>query len=315
MNESERYGPRRLDRREAIATLAGATLALAIPGSARGATPQEVRTRPIPSSGEQVPVVGLGTSRTFDVGTSAGARAPLHTVLGDFVANGGTLVDTSPMYGASEAVIGDLGAELNVLDRLFVATKVWTSGEEAGVEQMETSARRLRRPVMDLMQVHNLVDWRTQLRTLRAWKEAGRIRYLGITHYRTDAFEALERIMKAESLDFVQLNYSIATREAEQRLLPLAADRGIAVLVNRPFERGSLFRRVRGAALPPWAADFDCASWGQFFLKYIIGHPAVACPIPATSKPKHLNDNMGAARGRLPDEAGRRRMVAWMESL
>jgi diketogulonate reductase-like aldo/keto reductase len=219
------------------------------------------------------------------------------------------------MYGAAEAVVGDLAAALGLLGSLFLTTKVWTTGREAGVAEMERSLRRLRARRLDLLQVHNLVDWRTQLSTLRAWKEAGRGRYLGVTHYVASAYGELERVMRDERFDFVQLNYSLVEREAEQRLLPLARERGIAVLVNRPFAEGELFRRVRGRPLPPWAADFDCASWGQFFLKWILAHAAVTCVIPATSKPEHLADNMRAGTSPLPDATTRARMVAHLETL
>jgi diketogulonate reductase-like aldo/keto reductase len=219
------------------------------------------------------------------------------------------------MYGQAESVVGDLAAELGLHSSLFVATKVWTSGREAGVAQMERSLKRLRVARLDLMQVHNLVDWQTHLRTLRDWKAAGRVRYLGVTHCTASAYGDLERIMRSERLDFVQLNYSLAEREAEDHLLPLAADRGIAVLANRPYAEGALFRRVRGRPLPPWAAELDCTSWGQFFLKWILAHPAVTCVIPATSKPEHLTDNMGAGTGTLPDAATRTRMAAHLDAL
>jgi diketogulonate reductase-like aldo/keto reductase len=214
------------------------------------------------------------------------------------------------MYGAAESVAGDLAADLGVTGRLFLATKVWTSGRQAGVTQMEQSLRRLRARRLDLMQIHNLLDWRTHLRTLRDWKAAGRIRYLGVTHYTAGAYDELERVLRDEPLDFVQVNYSLGEREAERRILPLARDRGIAVLVNRPFAEGGLFQRVRGKALPAWAAEVDCESWAQIFLKWILAHPAVTCAIPATSRPQHLVDNMKAGLGRLPDAAARERMAA-----
>jgi diketogulonate reductase-like aldo/keto reductase len=219
------------------------------------------------------------------------------------------------MYGTAETVVGDLGSELGLLASLFIATKVWTQGREAGLGQMERSLQRFRLRRLDLVQVHNLLDWQTHLRTLREWKETGRVRYVGVTHYTASAHDDLERVLRGEPLDFVQLNYSLAEREAERRLLPLARDRGIAVLVNRPYADGALFQRVRGHRLPPWAADLDCASWGQFFLKWILAHPAVTCVIPATSKPEHLADNMGAGAGALPDSAARERMAAHLASL
>jgi diketogulonate reductase-like aldo/keto reductase len=272
-------------------------------------------TRPIPASGEMLPVVGLGTYQSFDVGGGASERDPLKEVLRLFVQQGGKLVDSSPMYGPSESVVGDLAAELGITGQLFMATKVWTSGREAGIRQMEESLRRMKVSRMDLMQIHNLLDWKTHLGTLQQWKAAGRIRYIGITHYHSGAYAELERLMKMKDFEFVQFNYSIAEREAEERILPLAREIGIAVIVNRPFAQASLFSRVRGKDVPAWAAEFDCQSWGQFFLKYILGHAAVTCVIPATGKPQHLLDNMGAGTGKLPDESTRRKMAAFMDSL
>ncbi len=266
--------------------------------------------RPIPSSGEKIPAVGLGTWRTFDVGASATERAPLKDVLQRFAELGGRVVDSSPMYGAAESVVGDLATDLAITDTLFLATKVWTSGRDTGVAQMEQSLRRLRRQRLDLMQIHNLLDWRTHLRTLREWKAAGRVRYVGVTHYTSSAYDELERVLRGEPLDFVQVNYSLGEREAERRILPLARDRGVAVLANRPFSEGGLFQRVRGRALPEWAAALDCESWAQFFLKWILAHSAVTCVIPATSRPQHLVDNMKAGTGSLPDAATRERMAA-----
>jgi diketogulonate reductase-like aldo/keto reductase len=275
-------------------------------GSA-GAAPLLVR--PIPSSGERIPVIGLGTWRTFDVGGTA-ERAPLREVLQRFVALGGRVIDSSPMYGNAESVVGDLAAEEKVTDTLFLATKVWTSGRDAGIKQMEQSVQRLRTRRLDLMQIHNLVDWRTHLRTLREWKQAGRVRYAGLTHYTASAHDDLEQALRAEPVDFVQVNYSIGERDAERRLLPFARERGVAVLVNRPFSEGGLFRRVRGTPLPPWAAEIGCESWAQLFLKWIVAHPAVTCAIPATSRPEHLVDNMKAGLAPLPDQATRDRIVA-----
>jgi diketogulonate reductase-like aldo/keto reductase len=292
--------------RRAVLQMMTAAAAAAGPAPAGASIVQ----RPIPSSGETIPAVGLGTWRTFDVGASAAVRAPLREVLQRFVGLGGRLVDSSPMYGAAESVVGDLGADLAITDKLFVATKVWTSGREAGVAQMEESFRRLRAKRLDLMQIHNLLDWRTHLRTLREWKQAGRIRYVGVTHYTSGAYDELARVLGSEPLDFVQVNYSLGERQAERRILPLARDRGIAVIVNRPFSEGGLFQRVRGRALPAWAAEFDCESWAQFFLKWILAHPAVTCVIPATSQPQHLIDNMKAGNGTLPDAATRERMTA-----
>jgi aryl-alcohol dehydrogenase-like predicted oxidoreductase len=265
--------------------------------------------RAIPRGGEKLPAIGLGTWQTFDVGESESQRAPLREVLKEFVRLGGSVIDSSPMYGESETVAGDLATELGVRDKLFLATKVWTSGRASGIRQMNESFQKLRTERMDLMQVHNLEDWQTHLKTLREWKEQGRVRYVGITHYTERAYDELERVMRAETVDFVQLNYSIVERAAETRILPLARDRGLGVLVNRPFAKGGLFSRVRGKQLPPWAAEFDCTSWAQFFLKFILSHPAVTCAIPATSKVNHLVDNMGAGVGRLPDPKTREKMA------
>jgi diketogulonate reductase-like aldo/keto reductase len=296
----------RLTRRAVLGLMAAAAGA----GAARGAALPSMLQRPIPSSGEAIPAVGLGTWRTFDVGEGGAARAPLKDVLARFVELGGRVIDSSPMYGTAESVVGDLASELGITNRLFLATKVWTSGRDAGVAQMEASLRKLRVRRLDLMQIHNLLDWRTHLATLRAWKDAGRIRYLGVTHYTASAYDELERVLRGEPLDFVQVNYSLGEREAERRILPVARERGVAVLVNRPFSEGGLFQRVRSRALPDWAAEIDCASWAQFFLKWILAHPSVTCVIPGTSRPDHMVDNMAAGRGRLPDAATRERMTA-----
>jgi aryl-alcohol dehydrogenase-like predicted oxidoreductase len=272
-------------------------------------------TKPIPKTGERLPVIGLGTWQTFDVGASESARAPLREVLREFVRLSGSVIDSSPMYGNSESVTGDLAAELHVEKKLFLATKVWTSGREAGIRQMEQSHKRLRAGRMDLFQVHNLVDYRTQLSTLRAWKEQEKVRYIGVTHYTASAYDELARVLAREDLDFVQLNYSFAEREAEKRLLPLAAEKRLAVLINRPLAAGNLFNSVRGKPLPPWANEVGCASWAQFFLKFVISHPAVTCAIPATSKVAHLADNMRAGFGQLADISARERMARYVGSL
>ncbi|HXF65478.1 MAG TPA: aldo/keto reductase [Burkholderiales bacterium] len=301
-------------RRQALRLLAGCgTLAL-MSDCARAAPPALLR-RPIPKSGETLPAVGLGTWQSFDVGPSDAERAQLKEVLRELAAAGGSVVDSSPMYGRAERVVGELAAELGLREQLFLATKVWTSGREAGIRQMENSLRLMRAGRMDLMQVHNLLDVETHTRTLQEWKAAGRIRYAGITHYHAGAHAEIERLLGSRRYEFAQFNYSMAEREAEARLLPYCAANGIAVLVNRPFAEGALFRRVRGKELPPWCAEFDCASWAQFFLKYILSHPAVTCVIPGTRRPAHMKDNLRAGLGRLPDEGQRRRMVEYLERL
>ncbi|MBV6640715.1 MAG: aldo/keto reductase [Cyclobacteriaceae bacterium] len=269
-----------------------------------------VMKRKIPSSGEMLPIVGVGTWQTFDVGTSPSERSPLKEVLKTLLEKGGTVIDSSPMYGRSEGVVGELSTELGINEKLFVATKVWTSGRQSGIDQMNRSFSLLRRKTIDLMQIHNLVDWRTHLATLRPWKEDGKIRYLGITHYTESSYDNIEQILKTEKLDFLQINYSIVSRQVEERILPLAQDKGVAMIINQPYEGGSLFRSVRGKELPGYAKEFDCTSWGQFFLKFILGHPAVTCVIPGTDNPRHMIDNMGAGLGKLPDQEMRKRMIA-----
>jgi diketogulonate reductase-like aldo/keto reductase len=266
--------------------------------------------RKIPSSGELLPVIGLGTWQTFDVDPSQHARAPLAEVLGTFAELGGKLVDSSPMYGNSEEVVGDLAAKLGLQKKLFIATKVWTSGRQHGITQMEDSMRKLRAGPIDLMQVHNLVDVNTHLSTLREWKQAGRVRYIGVTHYTASGHDAVARIVAVQPLDFLQINYSVAEREAERSLLPLATERGVAVIANRPFGAGGSFNRLRGRPLPSWAAEIGCESWAQVLLKFIVSHPAVTCVIPATSKVVHLRDNMKAAYGPMPDQKLRARIAA-----
>ena len=277
--------------------------------AAAPAAATRMHQRAIPSSGEQLGIIGCGTWQTFDVGAAAEDRKRLADVLQIMFDAGGSVVDSSPMYGRSEAVTGDLLTQMGKHDRAFVATKVWTLGAAEGVRQMEESMRLLQHKRIELMQIHNLVDWRTHLKTLRAWKAEGRIKYLGITHYTESAFGELEAIMKAEKLDFVQLNYSLGDRAAEARLLPLAAERGIAVLVNQPFGGGGLLRSLADKPLPAWANDIGCASWAQVLLKYVVSHPAVTCAIPGTSRPQHMRDNEAAGMGIVPDAAMRRRMA------
>jgi aryl-alcohol dehydrogenase-like predicted oxidoreductase len=269
-----------------------------------------MHTRQIPSSGESLPIVGVGTWRGFDVGADAGARAQLTGVLQALFDAGGTVIDSSPMYGSSEQVTGDLLAAMGRHDRAFVATKVWTTGRAAGIRQMETSMRLLRDDRIELLQVHNLQDWEAHLDTLQGWKRDGRIQYLGVTHYQDAAHDRLVDVMRREPLDFVQCNYSIDNRAAEGRLLPLAADRGVAVLVNLPFGGGGLLRRVSSRPLPSWAGEIGCRTWAQVLLKFILGHPAVTCVIPGTSRPDHMRENAAAGIGELPDAAMRERMAA-----
>ena len=299
-------------RRTMLKLLAAAPAMAVIPPAHAAQAPLK---RPIPKSGELLHAVGLGTWQTFDVGADADGRAAAREVLARFVKAGGQMVDSSPMYGSSESVVGELAAGLGVETSLFLATKVWTSGREAGVRQMETSFRLMQTQRMDLMQVHNLLDLSVHAKTLREWKSAGRIRYIGITHYHDGAHAELEKIVRTREWDFVQFNYSMAEREAETRLLPACLDSGTAVIVNRPFSQGSLFPRVKGKPLPGWAADFDCTSWAQFFLKYLLAHPAVTCVIPGTNRADHMKDNAKAGMGRLPDAAMRRRMADYMARL
>ena len=272
-------------------------------------------TRAIPSSGERVPVIGMGTSRTFDVGDDPAARRQLQGVIQAFFDKGGALIDSSPMYGNAETVVGDLLKNVRNKDALFAATKVWTYGKQAGIDQMQRSMQRMGVAVMDLMQIHNLRDWKIHLPTLRQWKEEGKIRYIGITTSHGRSHDELEQIMRSQTLDFVQFTYNIGNRTVEESLLPLAADRGIATLINRPYQRGALFKKVNGQSLPEWAKEFDCRSWGNFFLKFILSHPAVTCIIPATSKVHHMQDNMAGGFGKLPTPEMRRRMVSYMELL
>jgi aryl-alcohol dehydrogenase-like predicted oxidoreductase len=297
---------------------ASAYLAMTTPASHAQPHADALIKRRIPKGADALPVIGIGTYQTFDVGahaTHAPERAELKQVLLDFAAAGGTVLDSSPMYGEAERVVGDLTHELANRDKYFFATKVWTSGQQAGVRQMDQSLKLMRTAKMDLMQIHNLLDLTVHTRTLREWKASGKIRYMGITHYHEGAHAELEKLIKTNTYDTVQFNYSMVEREAEARLLPACADAGVAVIINRPFAQANLFGRVKGKPLPPWCAEFDCASWAQFFLKYLLAHPAVTCLIPGTRRVAHLADNLQAGRGRLPDAAQRKRMLDYFNSL
>jgi aryl-alcohol dehydrogenase-like predicted oxidoreductase len=305
-----------MTRRKAAKLIGASAAGLLLPiHASRGQFANEsstMLTRAITSSGEKLPVIGLGTWNVFDVNLTPGNEGQLGSVLSRFIELGGRVIDSSPMYGHSEEVIGTLATKLGLHDKIFLATKVWTRGKQAGIESMERSFARLQTKRIDLMQVHNLVDVTTHLATMRDWKAQGRFRYIGVTHYNSSAFPEAEKILRSEKLDFLQINYSIMEREAEERILPLALDRQVAVVINRPFGGGGLFGQVSGKALPPWAGQIDCRSWAQFFLKWIVAHPAVTCVIPATNNPRHLEDNMAAGLGRLPDPKMRQRMVGFV---
>ena len=325
MNDDIEPAPRLFTRREALAMTAGLGAAAALgiaPAGAAAASGKPLLTRPIPRTGERLAVVGLGTAIVFDIGEDAAQRAERRAVIETLLQGGARLIDTAPSYGAAESVLGDLLADLKVRDKVFVATKVRAAGRDRAVAEMQQSQRRLRTNKIDLMQIHNVgfVDRNetaAQLTLLREWKERGVFRYIGVTHSQSQerANEALIGIMRREKLDFIQVNYSMAERSVEQRLLPAAAATGTAVLVNLPFARGRLFRAVRGKPVPGWAGEFEASTWGQFFLKYILASEAVNCVIPGTDKPEYMVDNLNAGRGRLPDAAMRRKMAAFIDSL
>ena len=307
----DRIGP--LGRRRFLAT-AGA-FGLAARFGPAGATPGPILVNTIPSTGETLPVIGMGTWITFNVGYDKAQRAERVKVLQAFFDAGGGMIDSSPMYGSSEAVIGHCLERIGNRGNLFSATKVWTVSKQLGIRQMKDSQGLWGVERFDLMQVHNLLDWQAHLETLKAWKAEGRVRYIGITTSHGRRHGDMARVMAEEPIDFVQFTYNVLDREAEERLLPLAADRGLAVIINRPFQRGSLFDRFERHPLPAWAAEFDCANWAQFFLKFVVSHPAVTCAIPATSRVDHMIENMGAAYGRVPDAAMRARMIRYIEDL
>ena len=305
---------RRYSRRDILAMTAGIGVTAVLPNRPAHAAAERLLSRAIPRGGERLPVIGLGTSQVFDVAPNAPELEDLRKVLTTFVAGGGTVVDSSPMYGRAEAVLGELAETLGLRKALFLATKVWTQGREAGIRQMQESLRLLRTARIDLMQVHNLLDPQTHLKTLREWKQAGTLRYLGITHYHAGAYHELETLLKTRDYDFVQFNYSLAERDADAHLLAVAADTGTAVIINRPFAQGALFAKVKGRELPVWAGEFDCSSWAQFFLKFIVAHPAVTCVIPGTGKAHHMVDNLKSGTGRMPDSKQRKRMVELIDS-
>ncbi len=298
-----------------IAT-AGAVAATArlAPGLAL-AQPSSLLTRAIPATGERIPVVGMGSWITLNVGASKKLRDARVKVLQSFFDHGGGMVDSSPMYGSSEEVIGYCLERIANDQKLFSATKVWTVAQAMGIRQMKTSEKLWGEERFDLLQIHNLLDWEAHMETLKEWKAQKRVRYIGMTTSHGRRHNDLEAVIKSQPLDFVQFTYNILDREAEKRLLPLAADKGLAVIINRPFRRGQLFDLFKRHPLPEWAGEFDCANWSQFFLKFIVSHPAVTCAIPATSRVDHMDENMGALTGRLPDARTRQRMIAHVESL
>jgi len=304
----------RISRREFNKAGLGAMTLAAFSGGTALAGQDELIKKAIPSTGELLPIIGLGTNR-YGVGDDAEKRAVLRAALARFHELGGTVIDTAPSYRSSESVLGDLISDLGIRDDLFIATKAdKDGGADATTAQMSDSQRKLKTETFDLMQVHSLRGWQDALPVMREWKQDGRIRYVGITTSRARQYEEFEKVMRQEELDFIQINYSLGEREAEQRLLPLAQEMGVAVLINRPFQSGRLFRAVGGKELPDFAREF-AESWGQFFLKFIISHPAVTCAIPATSKPHHMADNLGAGFGKMPDSAMRQRMVDYFDSL
>ncbi len=304
-----------LNRREALQLMGYGAMATALLPPLFSFEKASIMKRIIPSSGEQLPVVGLGTWQTFDVGNDTAMLDQLAEVLQAMKRLGGAMIDSSPMYGRSEKVVGDLTAREKIQDDFFYATKVWTSGKEQGIVQMNDSLFKMGRQTMDLMQIHNLLDWKTHVRTLRDWKSEGKIRYWGFTHYTDSSHKMLETLVRQQNPDFIQFNYSMAERHAEKRLLDACQEMGVAVIINRPYGGGRLFGKVKGKELPEWAKEIGINSWGQFFLKYILANDAVNVVIPGTSKVKHVIDNMGAGYGRLPDSSERKRMLDYFDKL
>ncbi len=305
----------KISRREFNKAGLGAMTLATLGGGTALAGQDELIKKAIPSSGEMLPIIGLGTNR-YGVGDDAEKRAVLRAALARFHELGGTVIDTAPMYRSSETVLGDLIADLGIRDDLFIATKAdKDAGADATDAQMKDSQRKLQTETFDLMQVHNLIGWKDALPVMREWKQEGRIRYVGITTSRARQYEEFEQVMQQEELDFIQINYSLEQREAAEKILPLAADRGVAVIINRAFGGGRIFEKVGDQPLPDWAQEFGCESWAQFLLKYAIGHPAATLSIPGMTKLHHVDDNFGAARGRLPNAEERKRQEAFYDSL
>jgi len=300
--------------RKEFLKLAGASTAMLASGMPALAA-KKIRTKKIPKTGEQLPVIGVGTSRVFDIRDEPDAFPSRQEVLRLMFEAGGSVIDSSPMYGSAEGVVGELLAKMGGHKKAFIATKVWTDGRQEGIAEMNESFQLFKTRKIDLMQVHNLTDTRTQLKTMRKWKDEGRFRYLGITHYVPEAIDEIIAVVEKEPLDFVQMMYSLDEPEAAERLLPLCQEKGIAFLANRPFARGNLFRATRGMTLPGWAAEIGIDSWARFFLKFVVGHPAVTCAIPGTDKPKYMADNLGAGYGPLPDKKMQREMLKFWRSL
>ena len=303
----------KISRREATRWISLGASSLLVSPFLNAQKNKTMNTRKIISSGKMLPVIGVGTWQSFDVGENPAERNPLKEVLKILIEHGGSVIDSSPMYGKSEKVVGELTAELEIKNKIFEATKVWTTGKEEGIDQMHTSMNLMGANPMDLMQIHNLVDWKIHLKTLQKWKEEGKIRNIGITHYHKGGYDEMEKIMKTEKIDFIQINYNLAVRDAAERILPLAKDKGIAILINRPYEGGALFRKMKGKEIPSWAKEFEAESWGQIFLKFILAHPAVNCVIPGTSKAKHMKDNVQAGFGKYPTQELQKRLIDLIE--
>lgn len=307
-----------LNRRTLIKAGVAAGASLLLPPSDLFAQNQPLIQKKIPSSGETIPIIGIGTARRYEEVKNDAEKVPLRETIKQFQALGGTVIDSSPSYGTAEAVVGELVEGLKIRDSMFLATKVSLRkvvGRDEGIKQIEASFKKYRTNKLDLIAVHNLLDTDTQLKTLREMKAAGRIRYVGMTTSSDNQYGEFEQVMKKETLDFIQVDYALDNRDAGDRIIPLAPDRGMAVMINLPFGRGRLFNAVQGKKLPEWASEFDCASWAQFFLKYIVSHPAITCAVTGMARPEYVVDNLGAARGRLPDAAMRKRMEQFIDNV